>query len=124
MSQLGGATRGRRCGGTIGEEDALGGQGHGSEGAEWCGVARWLSREEEKRRLPRTNNATVTHGVTVACAVSGGDVAPSDQQRAGLTNSTGASGSGGSDRSWRGRNSDSIDTIAMGRAQFTAELIF
>jgi hypothetical protein len=108
MSQLGGATRGRRCGGTVGEEDALGGQGHGSEGAEWCGVARWLSREEE-------DNATVTHGVTVACAVRG-DVAPSDQQRAGLTNSTGASGSGGSDRSWRGRNSDSIDTIAMGRA--------
>jgi hypothetical protein len=51
-------------------------------------------------------------------------VAASDQQLAGSADSAGMSGSGGSDRGWRGQNCDPIGTVAMGRAQFTAELIF
>jgi hypothetical protein len=63
----------------VGEEAALGGQGHGGEGAKWCGVARRVSREEEKQRLPRIDNTTVTHMAAAACAARGGDVAASDQ---------------------------------------------
>jgi hypothetical protein len=62
----------------------------------------------------------VTHRATAACAARGGDVVASDQQLAGSADSAGASGNGGSDRSWSGRNCDPPDTVAMGRAQFTA----
>jgi hypothetical protein len=117
------ATHGGMCDGTVGEEAALGGQGCGSEGAEWCGVAQQLLREEKKRCIPRTDNATVTHRMAAACAARG-DMAAPDQQLAGSANSVGASGSDGSDRGWHGRNYDPTGTVAMGQAQFTAELIF
>jgi hypothetical protein len=113
------ATRGGMCDGTVGEEAALGGQGRGSEGAEWCGVARRLPREEKKQCIPWTDNATVTHRTAAACAARGGDVAAPDQQLAGSANYT-----GGSDRGWHGQNYDPTGTVAMSRAQFTAELIF
>jgi hypothetical protein len=93
------ATRGGRCGGTVGEEAALRGQGRGGKGAEWCGVARRVLREEKKHCLTRIDNTTVTHMAAVACAARGGDVAVSDQQLAGSVDSAGMSGSGGSDRS-------------------------
>jgi hypothetical protein len=118
------ATRGGRCGGTVEEEATLGGQGRGGVGAEWCGVTRRLSREEEKQRLPRTNNAMMTHTVAAACTACGGDVAASDQQLAGSTDSAGVSASDGSDRSWRGRNCDPTSIVEMGRPQFTAKFIF
>jgi hypothetical protein len=66
----------------------------------------------------------MTHRAPAACAARGGDVVASDQQLAGSANCTVASGSGGSDRSWRGQNYDPTGTVAMTRAQFTAELIF
>jgi hypothetical protein len=47
---------------------------------EWCGVVRRLPLEEERRRLPRTDSATVTHGVTAACATRGAGVAAWNQQ--------------------------------------------
>jgi hypothetical protein len=49
---------------------------------EWCGVVRRLPREEERRRLSRTDSATVTHGVAVACAARGAGVAAWSQQLA------------------------------------------
>jgi hypothetical protein len=66
----------------------------------------------------------VTHRAAATCAARGRDVAVSSQQLAGSADSAGVSGSGNSDRSWRGQNCDPTGTVAMGRAQFTAELIF
>jgi hypothetical protein len=51
-------------------------------------------------------------------------MAASDQQLAGSADNTDTSGSGDLGRSWRGQNCDPPSTVAMGRAQFTAELIF
>jgi hypothetical protein len=86
---------GRRCC-SLGE--ATRGGRHGSEGAEWCGIARRLSREEKKWCLPRTDSATVTHRTATTGTARGGDVAASDQQLAGSVDSANASNSGGSDR--------------------------
>jgi hypothetical protein len=63
-------------------------QGGGDEGVEasgegeWCGIVRWLPREEERRRLPWTDSVTVTHGVATACAARGASVATWNQQLA------------------------------------------
>jgi hypothetical protein len=91
---------------------------------EWCGVARRLSWEEKKHRLPGTDNVTVTHRTTAACTARGGDVAASDPQLARSVNSASVSSSGGSVMGWGGRNCDPTGIVVMGRAQFTAKLFF
>jgi hypothetical protein len=70
-----GAAASRRQGGC---DEGVEASGEG----EWCGVVRRLPREEERRRLPQTDSATVTHGVAAACATRGAGVVAWNQQLA------------------------------------------
>jgi hypothetical protein len=59
-----------------------------------------------------------------ACAVRGADVVASDQQLAQSTNSASARWQLRFGWSWHSRDYDPTGTVAMGRTQITAELLF
>jgi hypothetical protein len=121
MAALGSAAQ------TLGHGSPARGDVHGKQSEARGKVERWQSerRGEDDFNHRRTAAVDKAHGVVAAaCTARGADVAASDQQLARSADSAGVRWQLRFIQSRRGRDCDPTGTLAMGRAQITAEMIF